>query len=109
MPDVKSLPPDLEIKKPLEGPHPHTGIENLVMEGGGSKGAAYIGALLELQERGTSILMRTERISREWTCRDSSSHQKVGRDLCRSHREHAHGCGLLSRGGDHAHAPLQCK
>lgn len=55
--DVAELPPEGSVPgrpRPLDGPAPGDplGIEGLVMEGGGAKGAAYVGALLALEERG---------------------------------------------------------
>ena len=39
-------------KRPLPGTHPDYPIKNLVLEGGGARGGAYCGALLELEKLG---------------------------------------------------------
>lgn len=50
LPPVSSLsrPP----RKPTGGPDPRFGIENIVFEGGGAKGIAYMGAIQVLEEEG---------------------------------------------------------
>lgn len=97
-PDVESLPPDLEIRTPLDGPHPFTGIENVVLEGGGSKGVGYVGALLELQQRGL-------RVAASRYC-PRATIPLAGQSVSQSHEVHVQGSSPMSSGGpEHQQVP----